>query len=78
VLEYNTPLQKTGVPGSGDTSADRVFGQADNFFSSLCNFGAPTPSAYSQCNPFSIAFDNFGNLYVSDYFNNRVIEYDVP
>ena len=51
VLEYNTPLQKTGVPGSGDTTADRVFGQADNFTSSLCNFGATAPSAGQPVQP---------------------------
>src|SRR4029077_6117407 len=42
VLEYNTPLLKTATPGSGDTTADRVFGQGDNFASNLCNLGSST------------------------------------
>jgi sugar lactone lactonase YvrE len=78
VLEYYTPLQTTAKPGSGDTTADRVFGQADNFTSNLCNFGGLTPSPKSMCNPADAASDSAGNLYVSDYSNNRVLEYDVP
>ena len=29
VLEYTTPLTLTSTPGSGDTTADIVFGQGD-------------------------------------------------
>ncbi len=78
VLKYYTPLLKTAKPGSGDTTADRVFGQADNFTSNQCNFGGSAPSARSLCNPYGIALDSLGNVYVSDFFNNRVLEYDVP
>jgi hypothetical protein len=77
VLKYYTPLKATAQSGSGDTTADRVFGQADNFTSNLCNFGGTTPSAWSLCNPFGVALDSLGNVYVSYYFNNRVLEYDV-
>jgi len=78
VLKYYTPLLKTAKSGSGDTTADRVFGQADDFFSNLSNFGGSAPSARSLSNPFGIALDSLGNVYVSDFFNNRVLEYDVP
>ena len=33
VLEFNTPLTTTAIAGSGDTTADRVFGQADSMAS---------------------------------------------
>ncbi len=39
VLEYNYPLAKTGEPGSGDTTADRVYGQNNLFTTSNCNGG---------------------------------------
>ena len=78
VLEYNTPLHKTATPGSGDTTADRVFGQGDNFASSLCNLGGTAPSGNTLCYPWNVAFDSASNLYISDFSNNRVIEYDVP
>ena len=78
VLEYNTPLHKTATPGSGDTTADRVFGQGDNFSSFSCNLGGTAPSANTLCYPWNVAFDSVSNLYISDFLNNRVVEYDVP
>ncbi|HEY2106181.1 MAG TPA: NHL repeat-containing protein [Candidatus Binataceae bacterium] len=78
VLEYNTPLRKTATPGSGDTTADRVFGQGGNFASFLCNLGGTAPSGNTLCYPWNVAFDSASNLYISDFFNNRVTEYDVP
>jgi len=78
VLEYNTPLHKTATPGSGDTTADRVFGQGDNFSSFSCNLGGTAPSGNTLCYPWNVAFDSASNLYISDFLNNRVVEYDVP
>ena len=78
VLEYNAPLQKTATAGSGDTTADRVFGQGDNFASSLCNLGGTAPSGNTLCYPWNVAFDSASNLYITDFFNNRVTEYDLP
>jgi uncharacterized repeat protein (TIGR01451 family) len=69
VLEYNTPL-------TTDTVADRVFGQAGSFTSGTCNLGGV--SASSLCNPFGVAVDAAGNLYVADFNNHRVLEYDTP
>ena len=69
VLEYNTPL-------TTDTTADRVFGQPD-FTSNLCNQG-PTPSASTLCSPTGVAVDASGNVYIADFSNNRVLEYNTP
>jgi len=57
--------------------ADLVIGQAD-FISSLCNQGAPAPSANGLCEPTAVAVGGGGNVYVADSGNNRVLEYDKP
>lgn len=56
-------------------AADMVIGQPD-FFSTACNNGGV--SAASLCDPFGVAVDGSGNLYVVDNFNNRVLEYNTP
>ena len=75
VLEFNTPHKKTGA-GSGDTVADRVFGQSD-FDVSQCNSSA-SASAATLCSPQALAVDSAANLYVADFGNNRVLEYNTP
>ncbi len=65
VLEYTTPL-------TSGTTADVVLGQAD-FVSSNCGTTAST-----MCAPYGVAVDSSGNLYVADYDNNRVLEYNAP
>jgi Ca2+-binding RTX toxin-like protein len=69
VLEYDSPL-------TADTAADRVFGQGGSFASADCNKGGI--SAGSLCGPFGAVVDGTGNLYVTDYLNNRALEYDSP
>jgi len=76
-LEFNTPMSATAVPGSGDTTADRVFGQADAFTAGSCNFGA-SPAASTECSPFGVALDDAGDLIVVDEGNNRILKYDQP
>jgi DNA-binding beta-propeller fold protein YncE len=66
VLVYDAPL-------ASDTSADRVFGQP-NLSSGASNNGGVT--AASLYNPIGVAVDARGNLYVADFLNNRVLEYD--
>jgi sugar lactone lactonase YvrE len=58
-----------------NTTADRVFGQP--------NFGTSTPnnggvSASSLQGVAGITLDSGGNLFVADYYNHRVLEYDAP
>lgn len=67
VLEYQAPLT--------DSVADRVFGQA-SFTGEACN--SLGYNASSLCHPQDVAVDGAGNLYISDWSNSRVLEYDNP
>jgi sugar lactone lactonase YvrE len=80
VLEYNTPLKVTNVPGSGDTAADFVLGQNGSLTTASCigleeNNSGPPATAAGLCHPGAVAVDSAGNVYVSDTVNNRVLEY---
>ena len=55
--------------------ADLVIGQPD-FYSNACNTGGVSGS--SLCYPYGITVDASGNLYVADYVNSRVLEYNTP
>jgi hypothetical protein len=76
LLEYNAPL----ISGA---AAARVFGQGGSFTSNGCNsdnggsFSSP-PSAIDLCDPSGVALDGAGNLYVADFDNHRVLEYNTP
>jgi len=77
VLEYNTPLNaSSGESGAGDATADAVFGQNGSFTTKTCNSGGL--SAGNMCVPTGLAVDGSGDLYVTDGFNNRVLEYNTP
>ena len=69
-LEFNAPLP--------NITANRVFGQADDFTANSCNLGGSGPSAATACHITSVATDTIGNLYVADAGNNRVLQYDPP
>lgn len=78
VLTYKFPLCTSSCsPGAGDTTADFVFGQADNFTSNSANFGS-SPSAGTLSGPASVAVSNRGDLVVADDNNNRVLKYLLP
>jgi sugar lactone lactonase YvrE len=66
VLKYLSPLT--------NTVATKVYGQAGSFTTSTCRLGGVT--ADSLCNPNSVAIDPSGNVYVADYNNNRVLEFN--
>lgn len=70
VLQYDAPF------GAGDTTADRVFGQAGSFGGQSCNLGGV--SASSLCTPTAAALDSSSRLYVADSSNHRVLRYDTP
>jgi sugar lactone lactonase YvrE len=79
VLEFNTPLTTTAIAGSGDTTADRVFGQADSMASMACNFGSSaSPAAATLCSPQGVALDTVSDLFVVDSGNDRILKYDQP
>jgi sugar lactone lactonase YvrE len=81
VLEYNTPIAN---PASPNVTANLVFGQGPsgtNFAGKECADGQgsrPSPSDNSICGPLALAVDPSGNLFVVDYGNNRVLEFDGP
>lgn len=64
VLAYTAPIT-TGM------AASRVFGQPD-----FTTRNGPALTADRFSLPAGIAVDGGGNLYVADYFNNRVLEFD--
>jgi hypothetical protein len=70
VLEYDNPFGT-----SGDTLADRVFGQT-GFTGSTCNSGGV--SALSLCSPLGVTVAPSGDVLVSDSLNNRVLRYSAP
>jgi sugar lactone lactonase YvrE len=78
VLIYFTPFTLTAVSGSGDTLADRLLGQPDFKSAGCSDPSISMASNASLCNPFGVAVDNAGNVYVADMANNRVVEYDTP
>ncbi|WP_348262908.1 choice-of-anchor D domain-containing protein [Telmatobacter sp. DSM 110680] len=57
----------------GSTTATQVYGQNGSFTSGAANNAGVTASSLN--NPQSVTLDSSGNLYVSDYNNNRVLFY---
>ena len=78
VLQFITPLSASATPGSGDTTADVVWGQGGDLLTADCNIGAAIPDASTLCTPYGVAADSAGNVYISDTGNNRVTDYDPP
>jgi sugar lactone lactonase YvrE len=75
ILEFDSPFNACeSYPCVGQPAA-RVIGQP-TFSSGDCNNGNTKPSAFTLCGPFGIAMDGRNNLYVADYGNSRVLEYD--
>ena len=72
VLEYNAPLS--------NSTANTVFGQGGDFTSNDCDFDAVDSSSSNidLCGPAKVATDAAGNLYVADFGNERVLEYNTP
>ncbi|MBI1297268.1 hypothetical protein GC175_20145 [bacterium] len=64
------------LAASGDTTADVVFGQMGDFTTGEANKGGI--SAESLNYPYGLLVDGFGNLYVADSDNNRVLGYAAP
>ncbi|MGC1811239.1 MAG: hypothetical protein WA721_14915, partial [Candidatus Binataceae bacterium] len=78
VLEYNSPLTIVGgVTGSGDVTADVVFGQT-GFIANTVNAPSGIPGASSLEFPEGVAADSLGNLYVADTSNTRVLGFVTP
>jgi hypothetical protein len=75
VLEYNAPVT-TGA------AAALVFGQGGSFTSQACNFDTggfiKGASAIDLCDPKGVALDGLGNVFIADFSNSRVLEYNTP
>jgi sugar lactone lactonase YvrE len=54
----------------GQTTATRVYGQANSFSTKL-----PSCSSTGLSQPYAVAFDSHDNLFVSDHVNSRVLFY---
>ena len=72
VLEYTSPLS--------NSTANTVLGQGGDFTSNDCDFDAVDSSSSNidLCSPAKVAADATGNLYVADFGNERVLEYNTP
>ncbi len=81
VLEYITPLSSASAflaigqscSGSAGSGPYRCF----NLFLAGCNKGGGG-GIPGLCNPRDVALDPLNNLYVADWGNGRVVEYDAP
>jgi hypothetical protein len=69
----NHRLLRFSPPFTSGQQADLVFGQPD-FSTSICNNGGL--SARSLCGPNNVVEDFRGDLFVSDFNNNRVLRFD--
>ena len=74
ILEYNTPLSVTKITGSGDTSADQVWGQGGGFTTGTTNKGGISANSLDFAK--GVAVDASGDVYITDYLNHRALEYD--
>ena len=75
---YNRALEFFTPVSSVNTTADVVWGQGGNFFSTYGNLGGSQPSAQTLYSPVGIVVDPAGNLLIGDYSNNRVLEFEPP
>jgi len=73
--QYNNRVLKYAPSFSNGKDAALVLGQAD-YVSRSTNSGGL--SASSLWLPWAVAFDNSGNLWVSDQYNHRVLKYASP
>jgi len=55
-----------------------VFGQANQFVTTLPNLYGAGPSAQTLSSPTAVATDSHRNLFTTDTYNNRVLEYLEP
>ncbi len=77
VLEYDQPFASGITWGQ---PASHVIGQRGAFYTGYC-VGGPLELDTGDdglCAPAGVAVNSAGNLYVADFANNRVVEYNTP
>ncbi|HVA79058.1 MAG TPA: NHL repeat-containing protein, partial [Candidatus Binataceae bacterium] len=78
VLEYNSPLAiVNGLAGSGDVTADVVFGQS-GFTANSADAPSGVPGASTLEFPEGVTADSLGNVYIADTSNTRVLGFVTP
>ena len=71
VVEYNGPINGSPI------AANRVFGQLGSFTTNVANVGGSISKNGLKL-PTGVAVDKNNNLYVADFSNNRVLEFNTP
>jgi sugar lactone lactonase YvrE len=77
----NNRVLKFNAPSAAHPNADTVFGQGGDFLTNVCNFdgicggSGCSATADSLCRPSAVGVDTFGNLYIADTANNRVLHF---
>ena len=71
VVEYSVPI-------TNGMNANLVFGQNGDFTTGFCNGSSGNISADTLCNPNGVALDTAGDLYVTDYSNDRMLDKRQP
>jgi len=72
----NNRVLRYAPPFANGAAARLVLGQA-GFGASACNRGGRA-AANTLCGPKALAMDGAGNLFVSDYTNNRLLRFTAP
>lgn len=68
----NNRVMKFAIPAANGVAASLVLGQPD------FTYDTSAASQAGMSYPISVAVDGSGNVWVSDYFNNRVLKYAAP
>ena len=73
---FNNRVLECSAPLSSGMAASRVFGQDGSFTSNTANIDGVAPTSLGL--PLGVAVDAAGNLFIADYKNHRVLEYNTP
>jgi sugar lactone lactonase YvrE len=80
VADSTSRVMEFVPPFSNGMSASLVIGQSSLGSTAGCNQGASpgVPTASTICEAFGLTFDSSGNLWVSDTYNSRMLEFKPP
>ncbi len=78
VSDGSSRIMEFVPPFSNGMSASLIIGQTSLSSTASCNQGLAAPTASTICEAFGLTFDSSGNLWVSDTFNSRMLEFKPP